>query len=236
VKYPFLTDRKIEDAVARLLLKVFGETVPSPLDLDAIVYDHLCEREHLVFDNEQDLGEESGDIILGKTLPLTGKILITSRLTTEGRPGRYRFTLGHEIGHWVLHRPLFFRSVDQPSLFGTAVEAAEMVSLNRNVFPTGLRRAAIPPEEWQANRFAALLLVDQALLRDEFTRRFGPPPVARRKETQILSPSLRMLSRSLAADRTQNKQALQDLFGLSTEAMAIALETRGYVIEEAPLV
>ena len=47
-----------------------------------------------------------------------------------------------------------------------------LVSLQRNVFPAvGCGR--LPPEEWQANRFAIALLLDSDRLRAEFRSRIG---------------------------------------------------------------
>jgi hypothetical protein len=33
------------------------------------------------------------------------------------KEGRYRFTVGHEVGHWQLHRHLFLANACQDSLF-----------------------------------------------------------------------------------------------------------------------
>jgi hypothetical protein len=88
-----------------------------------------------------------------------------------------------------------------------------------------------PTEEWQANRFAVALLLDDHLLQDAFTERFGEPPLPRLENGFKRSPTLRALSRSIASQRVRGRPPLQDLFGLSAEAMAIALESRGYVVE-----
>lgn len=36
-----------------------------------------------------------------------GDILIDSKLIDEGNEGRIRFTMAHELSHWILHRELF---------------------------------------------------------------------------------------------------------------------------------
>jgi Zn-dependent peptidase ImmA (M78 family) len=65
---------------------------------------------------------------------------------------RQRFTIAHEIGHLVMH-------VGQPLIVD------KLVRVN-------LRRAALPSTsvEIEANRFAAALLMPEALLRREFER------------------------------------------------------------------
>ena len=70
-------------------------------------------------------------------------------------PGRRRFTIAHELGHWVLHRP------GQQSLF---CRRATVAPEDANA---GRRRAARPPLpeiEEEANAFAAALLMPAALI------------------------------------------------------------------------
>lgn len=232
MKFPYLTEGRIEVAAARTLRDAFGDDVPYPVDLDFLVFEHLCSRDHLIFDDERDLGFEDGDQVLGKTLPRSREILITSALR-GGPEGRYRFTVAHEIGHWVLHRPLFLADSSQADLFGAAAESTELVSLNRSIFQGHL--AAVPPEEWQANYFAAALLLNEDVLQRAFRDRFGENPLVLRDAKGARAPSLRALSRMVASKEFNGGGSLCGLFGLSKEAMAIALERRGYVVEEAPL-
>ncbi len=70
----------------------------------------------------------------------------------ESRPGRYRFTLAHEIGHVVLHRDFFLQYT-----FGSIDEWKEFV-------------ISISPRdygiiEWQAYQFAGFILVPPKALR-----------------------------------------------------------------------
>lgn len=68
--------------------------------------------------------------------------------------GRYRFTLGHEAGHWQLHRQLLRAARDQGVLFGDAPQ------------PTVICRTsqAKRPIELQADRFSAAVLMPRALV------------------------------------------------------------------------
>lgn len=231
--YPFLPEAEIEARASSFRREALGADSDSyPLDLDAIVYDHLCERCDLVFDDQHELGTEDGDPILGKMLPFQNKILITLSLSREFGRGRYRFTVAHEMGHWVLHRVLFLATVEQNSLFGSSDSREGLASLNRNLFPKSASRR-VPPEEWQANRFASALLVGRAALESAFRHRFGDPPLPRCEGQIVRCTSLRSLSRSLASQRVRGQLPLYEVFGLSVEAMAIALEARGLVIESA---
>src|SRR6185437_6957986 len=58
LNYPWLDAHVIESAAQDLLMKCFGASGATRpcIDLDAIIYDYLCEKERLSFDNERDLG------------------------------------------------------------------------------------------------------------------------------------------------------------------------------------
>lgn len=232
--YPFLEEVLIEGEAAALLHAVFGGPwrERSPVDLETIVYEHLSPKENLIFDPEADLPPENGEVVLGKTLPIRGKILLNRELKA-GEPGRARFTLAHELGHWVLHRKLFLAQRQMLDLFaGDGNDDFEFVGLNESTFPGSCSPRAVAREEWQANRFAVALLIDPQLLREEFQLRFGAPAIARSSRAwQRQARTLRELSSLAARGTVDGHPPLRDVFGLSTEAMAIALESRGYVVE-----
>ncbi len=74
----------------------------------------------------------------------------------EHQPGRYRFTLAHEVGHVILHADLFkehrFRGVDEWKRFVRAFPDLDLSRL-----------------EWQAHCFAGLILVPSEALQRELT-------------------------------------------------------------------
>lgn len=231
MQYPYLTDGTMEAAASGLLHDVFGGEPSYPVDLDAVVFDHLCERHGLVFNDELDLRLEAGGDVVGRMRPLADTIEISAHLKDDGCLGRYRFTVAHEIGHWVLHRSLFLASANQGDLFHSAasLQAPEMISLERNVFPSSGGSGSPPREEFQANRFAIGLLIDRDILRREFRERFGENPLEVGGIVGSGTLSARELARFAASATDSRRPALKDQFGLSTEAMAIALEVRGYV-------
>ena len=77
---------------------------------------------------------------------------------------RCRFTIGHEVGHWVLHRD-YVRG-----------DAAERGVLARIICRTEQRRE---PVEWQADRFSACLLMPSRMVRDAFQHQVGERPLDR---------------------------------------------------------
>jgi len=73
----------------------------------------------------------------------------------ESRPGRYRFTLAHEIGHVVLHRNFFlqltFSSIDEWKEFAQSIPPRDYGII-----------------EWQAYQFAGFILVPPKVLRVKY--------------------------------------------------------------------
>lgn len=238
IEYPYLREDVIEAEAAALVSAVFGGPwrERSPVDLDTIIYEHLSPKENLIFDPEADLPLENGEVVLGKTLPIRGKILLNRGLRA-GEPGRARFTLAHELGHWILHRRLFLARREMLDLFAVAADKDfEFVGINRSTFPRSCSPKAVPREEWQANRFAVALLIDPQVLREEFQLRFGASAIARSSRAwRLRARTLRDLSSLAARGDVEGHPALREVFGLSTEAMAIALESRGYVVEDEPV-
>lgn len=218
--FPFLRNEEIDAAASKLRFDALGQRAREPfVDLEAIVFDFLCDQDDSPsIDDEAELADEGGEEVLGKTVVRPGQILISKRLRGPREQGRFRFTLAHEIGHWILHRPLLIAALDQPDLFSELSGVGTLVTLNRS-----LTDASAPRHEIQANRFASTLLIDHETLREEFRSRFGDV------RTVAKGGVVRERSRALAAAVVGGGKALADSFGVSVEAMAIALESRGYV-------
>lgn len=100
-------------------------------------------------------GLEEAFEIVGFTASTLDEISV-DQYVYEHQPGRYRFTLAHEVGHVVLHAELFkehrFRGVAEWKRFVRAFPDLELSRL-----------------EWQAHSFAGLVLVSPEALRRELT-------------------------------------------------------------------
>jgi hypothetical protein len=98
-------------------------------------------------------GLEEAFEIVGFTASTLDEISVDQHVY-EHQPGRYRFTLAHELGHVVLHAELFkehrFRNVDEWKRFVRAFPDLELSRL-----------------EWQAHGFAGLVLVPSEALHRE---------------------------------------------------------------------
>lgn len=106
-----------------------------------------------ITDLKQELGHPDvlGGIWFGDRMIKVDKSLDPS--ATPKLLGRYRFTLAHEIGHWRLHRQHLMNDPSAASLF------------EKNSEPAFVQRSsANPPEEIQANMFAACILMPRKLV------------------------------------------------------------------------
>ena len=131
-----------------------GESLPVPVEDIADSVFGLLVRE------VDDMATAPGCPALGPDQSISG-LLLGSRgeiwvNAEEARqwPGRRRFTICHELGHWVLHR------TGQQSLFcrhGSIEEA-----------PPADTHPPLPIAEAEANAFAAALLMPAPLLRDRY--------------------------------------------------------------------
>ena len=150
---------EIEAKAQRMLAKVppwlwDGETLPVPVE-------HVADSGHgLLIRDVADLstapGAPQGSHLSGLLLSDRGEIWVNA---AEGQdwPGRRRFTIGHELGHWCLHRtdgePLYCRAA--------VVDPQE---------PAADERPPRPVFEEEADAFAAALLMPAELMLREYER------------------------------------------------------------------
>jgi uncharacterized protein DUF955 len=98
----------------------------------------------------------AGQGLSGLLLPSLGEIWVNAAEARDWPPRR-RFTIGHELGHWSLHRS-----------DGAVWCRAHAVDPEPTDPPAG--RPAYPPEESEANEFAAGLLMPAHLVRRHYER------------------------------------------------------------------
>jgi len=89
---------------------------------------------------------DAGQALSGLLLASRGEIWVNAAEAREWPPRR-RFTIGHELGHWVLHR------AGQTALF-----------CRHGMIEPETTRPAPPVPEDEANRFAAALLMPEPLV------------------------------------------------------------------------
>jgi Zn-dependent peptidase ImmA (M78 family) len=162
-------NKRAEDFLRKLkrneILPVDIETIAEfDLGLNIFPFPNLQET----FDIE---GFISGDL----------RVIYVDEFIYYQRPARYRFTLAHEIGHFVLHSELIIsfhpQSVADWSKFILAVDEETYDWL-----------------EWQAYTFAAAVLVPRVSLRQNF-----------RNELELLQPKIEFIrSKGLSAESSKD--------------------------------
>ncbi len=150
----------MEERAARVLEQVpgwlwDGETLPVPVEDIADSVFGLLVRDVEEMDAAPGAPQlVPGQELSGLLLAARGEIWVNAR---EARtwPTRRRFTIGHELGHWEMHRD------GQTALFCRATSVDED------------QRPTVPDLEEEASRFAAALLMPQWLMVREHRRAGG---------------------------------------------------------------
>lgn len=125
-------------------IDIVKEHIGPPVDVDAIV----AKIPNLDLDNSVELD----DRISGQLERIDGKRF---RISVNGTHAevRRRFTLAHELGHFLLHRELLGDGVDDNKAFRSDLEIGNFKNAN-------IKKS----HEVEANRFAAQLLMPKKIL------------------------------------------------------------------------
>src|SRR5262245_26488235 len=111
---------------AERLLQTYGITEPEEIDIEAIAYDQGAEVRYRKLDSCE-----------ARIVGYGSKAVIT--IDCDAHPRRKRFSLGHELGHWIQDK----------GLIATACSRRDI----------GSHRFSASPTEAQANAFAAQILL-----------------------------------------------------------------------------
>jgi len=148
-----------------------GQTVNPPIPIETIIERFLNLR--LEYD---DLKARFGLAdILGATWIKEKRIVIDRSLLDEDHLGRMFFTMAHEVGHWCVHRQAFVGPAARRSR-GPQIVCRE----------SGARARG----EWQADYFAAALLMPEMPVREAFAEVFGFKPIVIYNQKSIAPKSL----------------------------------------------
>ena len=157
----WMTPSDIESKVRNLLKTYeqdFNEKITEQVPLEEIA-EFILDLD-FDYDIPENLNLKSNT--LGATFP-SGKIFINQSLMgKKNSVGRYRFTMAHEIGHWILHQDILNGSYSKEVIHSLFRQGA-VISINdgRTIL---CRKGDTSGAEWQANKFAAYLLMPSHLL------------------------------------------------------------------------
>ena len=144
-----------------------------------------------------------------------GTIIIDSSLADGSKEHRYRYTLGHEGGHSVLHTTYFLNSIgsaerDQTGIY---VRCRADFKIGKNQY-SGIRNMTdIERAEQQANRFSAAILMPRSavkilLARKPYNRKAG-----------WIADAIMKLSETFNVSYTAAFYRLKDLDIIETDAI-----------------
>lgn len=226
---PYLKKEVIESEAALVLAEYgreHGVVIGPPVPIDEIVELHLkLTLEMMDLQHLFGFGDVHGAIWFRSR-----RVGIDQHLDPDRNPakrGRYHFTLAHEAGHWRLHRQLYLRDLNQPSLFSEQDQKPDYVCRSSE---------KKKPVEWQADQFAANLLMPRDLVMQSWLQwRGNANPIVLTDladmRRQILSKEVLRRGGFKDSDNAADDMVLEhcsrqlaDKFQVSAEAMRIRLE------------
>lgn len=211
MKVKFLSESQIEKAAMQLLAGYSAKFGPisAPIPVDEVLECYL--GLNLDF---KDLSVY-GDDVLGATWPREKRVAVDQSLDPSVFPhklGRYRFTVAHEIGHLELHAHQL-RDGEQPALFGKTEGPAI-------VCRSGSKKE---PIEWQADQYAAHLLMPADMVYPVWREVYGDKPYVAIDEIAELSQRADATEFTTPTVSVARKMAKR--FEVSGQAMQIRLES-----------
>lgn len=235
---PYRTKEQLQDEAALLLAEYaehFKPVKAPPVPVEDILEVHL----KLLFEIDNlkqrfGLGDVLGGLWINEKT-----VRVDTSLDPSANPkmlGRYRFTLAHEAGHWRLHRTFFMENPTQSKLF------------DANGRPACICRSteAKKPVEWQADYFAAHLLMPGDLLRAGWQAWRGNLEVVSLEDLwedygeDAVRGEVGQRSDALRADHHTAQNAVMEMFvrplattfEVSAESMRIRLEEAGLLVRQ----
>ena len=167
ISYPYLKNSTIEKE-SKKLLGDFSNKTGHKLSAPIPVFDII---EYLGYDvdfRKDGIYEDKN--LLGGTLIDQKTIEINENLSDH--EGRMNFTAAHEVGHIILHVPFYNEK------HGKDVSEHKIISRKDGGFE-GTKKE---PEEWQADKFAAFLLMPSELIKKAFFKNYKRPVNVRKKK------------------------------------------------------
>ncbi|MDY6950598.1 MAG: ImmA/IrrE family metallo-endopeptidase [Thermodesulfobacteriota bacterium] len=194
-----------------------GKTVSPPIPVDDII-ERLLGITLKYDDLRSILGVPD---VLGATWIKERRIVIDENLWAEGSQGRRFFTMAHEVGHWCIHRKM---------LSGLATRKTSVPDIVCR--QSGARARG----EWQADHFAANLLMPEAYVKMAFGQALSLTPITIYNYRSMAPTSLFMLDPAWEHVGKIAGAVIEEggFTNVSKTAMRIRLEELGLLINCTP--
>jgi len=140
-------------------------------------------------------------------------VIIDNRLLAENQRHRYRFTLGHEAGHDILHSAFFAYNPDQMNMFDTPTPP--MIQCRVDAGKASNKNLTQWDDhdwmEWQANRLSSAILMPKSAVMKIVSKFKGDP--------KMLSGAIKLTRR------------ISETFDMSDESALYRLKSLGVIPE-----
>lgn len=138
-------------------------------------------------------------------------VIIDNRLLAENQRHRYRFTLGHEAGHDILHSAFFAYNPDQMNMFDTPTPP--MIQCRVDAGKASNKNLTQWDDhdwmEWQANRLSSAILMPKSAVMKIVSKFKGDP--------KMLSGAIKLTKR------------ISETFDMSDESALYRLKSLGVI-------
>jgi Zn-dependent peptidase ImmA (M78 family) len=230
---PVLSKNEIDEIGEMLVGDFCPEALkePTEIDIDLFVQDYLK--------MEQDFQYLSHcRVYLGMTVfndtdkvpvfdPVQGRadyisakahtVIIDNSLLEPNQEHRYRFTMGHEAGHELLHTPCFEVDAKQMSLFDDfGMERSPMIQCRVDTKKLNVQRTTWTDHdrmEWQANALSAAILMPKSMV-------------------NVVVERMRKLNYVGYVLHSMEVYAVSEAFNVSFESATYRLKQLGYIPKE----
>lgn len=181
---PILSKAEIDTIAERLILDFNPEADKTPMetDIDSFALNYLGLKQDFQYLSHN--GVYLGMTVFNDTnkVPVydpkakraeyisakARTVIIDNSLLKAGMERRYRYTMGHEAGHDILHRGYFLFNQDQQDMFNSISEPliqCRAVALNGKTKPVS-EWTDQDSMEWQANYLSSALLMPSFMVKD----------------------------------------------------------------------
>lgn len=230
---------RVKEMATAVLAKVFGSEFPLPVPLDRVVSEY--DKDIIQIgrgDIEPARLRDGSPSVLGLSRwSRDGKrrelVVHQDLLDAEDKPGRRRanFTIAHELFHCIEHLPLVqARCPDVVMARAVTFVSFAPAVLRKPWYEKDHRKRALHTNEdwreWQANQFAAELLMPEEAVRESVKQLLGEESITADSDPRQLADEI---ARMPFEDELGAVTSLSDRFDVNAQPMAIRLLSLGIV-------
>ena len=176
MKYSYHQDEALE-TIARMIISQYDPSLvykPAPTPVEEImeqVYGLILDYQYIrnngrilgetIFDDAKIPIYDKRNKIGYKLIPVkAGTVLIDMSLLNSNSDGRYRFTLAHELSHWVIDKRYFMQLGETAAMTGKVDTSSKVGAIL----------------ERQADKLASRILMPKCTLKKAFYQAYGKSP------------------------------------------------------------